>query len=160
MEVNHAWVPKHVFVFCCILGKVPKSVGNNNRHTEDSIKNLYFTQPYIPKIQEKQLEFAFIGNIWGGGGIGRRCGLKIRRWRHRVGSTPPRPTDSLFRYILAKYPIYGGHSARLFFRESSVCRISSKHTQDFFIQYTTEIHFMFGDLSLGVIPLANQRHNF
>jgi hypothetical protein len=28
----------------------------------------------------------------GDGGIGRRSGLKIRRWRHLVGSTPTRPT--------------------------------------------------------------------
>jgi hypothetical protein len=28
----------------------------------------------------------------GDGGIGRRSGLKIRRWKHLVGSTPTRPT--------------------------------------------------------------------
>ena len=33
-----------------------------------------------------------IRKSWGGGGIGRRNGLKIRRWRHREGSTPSRPT--------------------------------------------------------------------
>jgi len=31
---------------------------------------------------------------WGDGGIGRRNGLKIRRWRHREGSTPSRPIGS------------------------------------------------------------------
>ena len=29
---------------------------------------------------------------WGDGGIGRRRGLKILRWKHLVGSTPTRPT--------------------------------------------------------------------
>ena len=34
-----------------------------------------------------------IGLLWGGGGIGRRRGLKILRWRHLVGSSPTRPTN-------------------------------------------------------------------
>ena len=43
---------------------------------------------------------------WGGGGIGRRCGLKIRRWRHRVGSTPTRPTGSYLAGFPANFAIY------------------------------------------------------
>jgi len=31
---------------------------------------------------------------WGDGGIGRRNGLKIRRWRQREGSIPSRPTTN------------------------------------------------------------------
>ena len=32
----------------------------------------------------------------GGGGIGRRRGLKILRWRHLVGSSPTRPTEFIY----------------------------------------------------------------
>ena len=36
--------------------------------------------------------FVVINHHWGDGGIGRRSGLKIRRLRDCVGSTPTRPT--------------------------------------------------------------------
>src|SRR5262245_1669122 len=35
-------------------------------------------------------------NTRGAGGIGRRSGLKIRRGRPRVGSTPTRPTPTMY----------------------------------------------------------------
>ena len=60
---------------------------------------------------------------WGGGGIGRRCGLKIRRWRHRVGSTPTRPTGNLLRRFLAETPVYRGIWLENIFNQSIGCRM-------------------------------------
>jgi hypothetical protein len=49
---------------------------------------------------------------------------------------PPALQIAFSWHILAKYPVYRGHSARLFFRESSVCRISQK-THSGFLYYNS-----------------------
>jgi hypothetical protein len=59
-------------------------------------KKHHFSSPNAPYIQGKTSEKAFLEHIWDGGIIGARKDLKIRRWKHREGSTPSRPTDMAF----------------------------------------------------------------